>query len=318
MVARLRFGARLNIQGEMGASGSGFDFALHMARLAEELGFDSVWLPDHLENAHLDRAKPILEHWTTLTAVGALTERVRLGGHTYNDNLRHPGVTAKMAATVDQITGGRLILAPGSGWFEAEAQAYGIDWLDPDGRKARLRESIQVMQSLFTEERTTFEGKYFRLQDAYCNPKPVQQPYPPFWIGGEAPKTQEMVAQLGDCWFMYSRPPEQVARLVQPMRERRRARPLGVALSTVYLSGGSEHETRRWAEMYAAERQHRFTVPPTVDDVLASNLLGGVEQVHARLAEWAEAGVDYIVIQPMPPLAGLREFGERILPDYLS
>lgn len=317
MAKRLKFGVRLNIQGEMGASSSGFDFTLEMARVAEALGFDSVWMPDHLENAHLDRARPILEHWTTLTAVGALTERVRLGGHTYNDNLRHPGLTAKMAATVDHITDGRLILAPGSGWFGAEAEAYGIEWLDPDGRKARLRESIQIMQSLFTQERTHFEGEYFRLQDAYCNPKPVQRPYPPFWVGGEAPRTQEMVERFGDCWFMYSRPPEQIAKLVTPMLERRSERPLSVALSTVYLSGGGDHEARRWAEMYAEERRHRFTVPPTPEDVLAGNLVGDPARIHARLAEWAEVGVDYIVIQPMPPMEGMREFGEKVLPAYL-
>ena len=317
MASRLQFGVRLNIQGEMGAGSSGFDFTLEMARIAEDLGFDSVWMPDHLENAHLDRSRPILEHWTTLTAVGALTGRVRLGGHTYNDNLRHPGLTAKMAATVDQITGGRLILAPGSGWFAAEAEAYGIDWPDADGRKARLRESIRIMQSLFTEESTTFEGAYFRLKEAYCNPKPVQQPYPPFWIGGEAPKTQEMVRDFGDSWFMYSRPPEQVARLVAPMLEERRERPLGVALSTVFLSGESDREARRWAEMYAAERKHRFTVPPTPEDVLAGNLVGTPERIHERLAAWEAAGVTYIVIQPMPPLEGMRQFGERILPAYL-
>jgi FMNH2-dependent dimethyl sulfone monooxygenase len=317
MAAKLKFGVRLNIQGEMGASSSGFDFTLQMARVAEDLGFDSVWMPDHLENAHLDRSNPILEHWTTLTAVGALTKRVRLGGHTYNDNLRHPGLTAKIAATVDQITGGRLILAPGSGWFGAEAEAYGIEWLDPDGRKARLRESIQVMQSLFTQEKTSFEGHYFQLRDAYCNPKPVQKPYPPFWIGGEAPKTQEMVEAFGDYWFMYSRSPAQVAELVAPMLERRRERPLGIALSTVYLSSAGDRDPRRWAEMYAAERAHRFTVPPTVDDVMAANLLGDVGRVHDRLAEWAEIGVDYVVIQPMPPMEGMRHFGEKILPHYL-
>ena len=313
----MKFGIRLNIQGEMGASSSGFDYALEMARLAEDLGFDSVWLPDHLENAHLDRSRPILEHWTTLTAVGALTRRVRLGGHTYNDNFRHPSVTAKMAATVDQITGGRLILAPGSGWFAAEAVAHGIAWPGPDERKARLRESLEIVQALFTRERTSYRGRYFHLEDAYCNPKPVQTPYPPFWIGGEAPKTQEMVEALGDYWFMYSRPPQQVAALVHPMLARRRERPLGVALSTVYLSGENDREIRQWAEMYAAERKHRFTVPPTTEDVLASNLLGDPVRVKDRLAEWENAGVDYIVIQPMPPMEGTRRFGERILPAYL-
>lgn len=309
-----KFGVRLNIQGEMGAKASSFEFTLEMARIAEDLGFDSVWFPDHLENAHLDRSKPMLEHWTTLTAIGVLTKRVRLGGHSYNDNLRHPGLTAKMAATVDHITAGRLILAPGSGWFADEAQAYGIDWPNPDLRKARLKESVEIAQSLFTCEQTYFKGDYFTINGAYGNPKPIQSPYPPFWIAGEAPKTQEIVEEFGDYWFMYSRRPDQVAALVKPMLERRPD--LGVALSTVYLSGESDEEVRQWAEMYSAERRHRFTVPPTPEDVLASNLLGDPGRIHERIAEWMQAGVDYFVIQPMPPMEGMRQFGEKILSAY--
>ena len=98
MAAKLKFGVRLNIQGEMGAKSSGFDYTLEMARLAESLGFDSVWIPDHVENAHLNREKPILEFWTTLTAIGAVTERVRLGGHAMNNTFRHPGLTRKSLA----------------------------------------------------------------------------------------------------------------------------------------------------------------------------------------------------------------------------
>ena len=113
MAAKPKFGLRLNIQGEMGAKSSGFAYTLKMAHVAEDLGFDSVWIPDHVENAHLNRGKPILEFWTTITAIGARTERVRLGGHAMNNTLRHPGLTAKIACTLDEITGGRVILAPG-------------------------------------------------------------------------------------------------------------------------------------------------------------------------------------------------------------
>ena len=135
MAKKIKFGLRLNIQGEMGAKSAGFDYALEMARMAEDLGFDSVWIPDHVENAHLNREKPILEFWTTLTAIGAITERVRLGGHAMNNTFRHPGLTAKIVCTLDQITGGRVILAPGSGWFADESKAYGFkEWSD-DGLK---------------------------------------------------------------------------------------------------------------------------------------------------------------------------------------
>ena len=318
MAANVKFGIRLNIQGEMGAKSSGFDYTLDMARLAEDLGFDSVWIPDHVENAHLDRSKPILEFWTTLTAVGAMTKRIRLGGHAMNNTFRHPGLTAKIACTLDQITGGRVILAPGSGWFAAESKAYGFNSWSDDGlvRIGRLNESLHVMRGLMTEDVFSFDGEYFQLKDAYCNPKPVQKPYPPIWIAGDSPPTQELMAEHGDVWFMYSKVPAAVADLVAGMRERRKDLPFQVAVSAVGLADKSKDETLQWAQMYADERKHRFPIPPTVDDVLGSNLTGDVAQVCERIDAWVEAGVDHVVIQPMPPMEGTRFFGEKILHRY--
>jgi FMNH2-dependent dimethyl sulfone monooxygenase len=318
MAGKARFGIRLNIQGEMGATSSGFDYALEMARMAEDLGFDSVWIPDHMENAHLDRSKPILEYWTTLTAIGALTKRVRLGGHSINNTFRHPGLTAKIACTLDQITGGRVILAPGSGWFGNESKAYGFkEWSD-DGltRIARLDESLDVIRGLIASEVFSYDGKFFQLKDAYCNPKPVQKPYPPIWIAGDSPPTQELMMKHGDVWFMYSKSPSRVAELVAGMREKLTDRPFGVAVSAVGLADKSESETLEWAQMYADERKHRFPIPPTVDDVMEQNLVGDVARVRERVDAWIEAGVEDIVIQPMPPMEGIRFFGEKIIHHY--
>ena len=318
MAAKLKFGIRLTVQGEMGATSSGFDYALNMAQMAEDLGFDSVWIPDHVENAHLNREKPILEYWTTLTAIGARTKRVRLGGHSMNNTFRHPGLTAKIVCTLDQITGGRVILAPGSGWFGAEAKAYGFDFWSDDGleRIKRLDESLHVMRGLMREEIFNFDGDYFHLKDAYCNPKAVQKPYPPIWIAGDSPPTQALMAEHGDCWFMYSKSPEIVAKLVAEFRPKRKSRPFEVAVSAVGLADKGKDETLKWAQMYADERKHRFPVPPTVEDILAANLTGDAAEVRARIDAWAAAGVNHVVIQPMPPIDGTRFFGEKIIPHY--
>jgi dimethylsulfone monooxygenase len=318
VVGKLKFGIRLNIQGEMGADSSGFAYTLEMARVAEDLGFDSVWIPDHVENAHLDRSKPILEYWTTLTAVGAKTERVRLGGHSMNNTFRHPGLTAKIACTLDQITGGRVILAPGSGWFTDESKSYGFSEWSDDGlvRIKRLDESLHVMRGLMTQDGFSFEGDYFQLKEAYCNPKPVQKPYPPIWIAGDSQPTQELMVEHGDVWFMYSKAPDIVADLIEGMRKKRKDPPFEVAVSAVGLADKSKEETFEWAKMYADERKHRFPIPPTVDDVLDSNLTGDVAEVRACLDAWIEAGVDHVVIQPMPPMEGMRFFGEKIIHHY--
>lgn len=318
MAGKPRFGIRLNIQGEMGATSSGFDYALEMARIAEDLGFDSIWIPDHVENAHLDRSKPILEYWTALTAIGALTKSVRLGGHSMNNTFRHPGLTAKIVCTLDQITNGRVILAPGSGWFGDESKAYGFDAWSDDGlvRIGRLNESLDVIRGLITEEVFSYDGEYFQLKDAYCNPKPVQKPYPPIWIAGDSPPTQELMMKHGDVWFMYSKSPAKVAKLVEGMAGKLTGRPFGVAVSAVGLADKNEAETMQWAQMYADERKHRFPVPPTAEDILEENLVGDASQVRDRIDAWVGAGVGDIVIQPMPPMEGMRFFGEKIIPHY--
>src|SRR3546814_10539139 len=164
---KIKFGIRLTVQGEMGATSSGFEYALGMAQIAEDLGFDSVWIPDHVENAHLDRSKPILEYWTTVTAIGALTKHVRLGGHSINNTFRHPGLTAKIACTLDHITNGRVIIAPGSGWFASEAKSYGFKSWSDDGlqRIARLNEWLAIIRGLMTDEVFSFNGEHFTLKE---------------------------------------------------------------------------------------------------------------------------------------------------------
>lgn len=322
MGRKIKFGIRLTVQGEMGATSSGFEYALEMARVAEDLGFDSVWIPDHVENAHLDRSKPILEYWTAMSAIGALTKRVRLGGHSINNTFRHPGLTAKIACTLDHITNGRVILAPGSGWFGAEAKSYGFrEWSD-DGleRIARLDECLEIIRGLISTEGPdgySFDGRFYTLKNAFCYPKPPQAPYPPIWIAGDSPPTQELMRKHGDVWFMYSKAPEVVKELVDGMRPRIVDRPFEVAISAVGLADKGETETLKWAEMYAEERKHRFPVPPTVQDILESNVVGDVAQVCDRIDRWADAGVDHIVIQPMPPMEGTRFFGEKIIHRYM-
>ncbi|WNK00866.1 LLM class flavin-dependent oxidoreductase [Thalassospiraceae bacterium LMO-JJ14] len=321
MSGKVKFGIRLAVQGEMGATSAGFTYALEMAQIAEDLGFDSVWIPDHVENAHLDRSKPILEYWTAMSAIGALTKRVRLGGHSINNTFRHPGLTAKIVCTLDEITGGRVILAPGSGWFATEAKSYGFtEWSD-DGltRIARLDECLSIIRGLITNEEPegfSFSGEFYNLKDAFCNPKPPQKPYPPIWIAGDSPPTQELMVKHGDVWFMYSKAPAIVAELIKGMKEKLTDRAWETAISTVGLTGTSEAETLKWAEMYAEERKHRFPIPPTVDDILQSNLYGDVGQVCGRIDEWIDAGVTNIVIQPMPPMDGMRFFGEKIIHRY--
>lgn len=310
----MKFGVRLAVQGEMGAQGQGWPLARQMATEAEALGFDSVWLPDHVINAHMNVRVPMLENWTVLSALAALTERVAFAGHTFNNSLRHPAVMAKMAATFDVMFNGRLIYSLGSAWFRQESESYGLPWEEHDERVARLREALLIAKALWTSDRVDFDGRYYRLKGAHLEPKPMQKPHIPIWVPGDSAAIRDLAAELGDVWLFYSKPPETVALWREDMARRRGGKPLPMACSTVSLAGLSEPDVKTWSVKYAEERKHRFAVPPTAQDVLADNLWGTLEQCVGRVRAWQAAGIEHLVIQPIPPLEGMRFFGREILP----
>jgi FMNH2-dependent dimethyl sulfone monooxygenase len=314
----MKFGVRLAVQGEMGAKGQGWEYTKQMALEAEALGFDSVWLPDHVINAHMSKRTPMLENWTVLSALGALTTKIKFAGHTFNNSLRNPAVLAKMAATFDIMFNGRLIYSLGSAWFKDETRSYGLPWDDHDCRVARLREALIIAKRMWTETEVTFNGEFYQIDGAYLEPKPVQHPHIPIWVPGDSEATRELTAELGDCWLIYSKPPEVIADWTDEMRRRAGGRHIPTAISTVCLAGLPNADVARWSELYAEERKHRFAVPPTADDVINENLWGNVGQCVGRIREWRDAGVSYIIIQPIPPLEGMRFFAKEIMPIVLA
>lgn len=240
----MEFGVRLAVQGEMGAKGQGWDYTREMAIEAEKIGFDSVWLPDHVINAHMKKEVPMLENWTVLTALAALTKEVKFAGHTFNNSFRNPALMAKMAATFDVMFGGRLIYSMGSAWFRDETTSYGMPWDDHDGRVARLRESLIIAKRMWTEPLVSFKGEYYTVENAILEPKPLQKPHIPIWVPGDSEATRNLVAELGDCWLMYSKPPETIHDWAQDMK-RRSGRSIPIAMSTVCLAGLAEAEDRK-------------------------------------------------------------------------
>jgi len=168
-------------------------------RIADEAGFDHVWDFDHLASIGANGTdRPVYEGWTLLAAIAASTHRVRLGCLVTGNTYRHPALLAKMAVTVDHLSGGRLEFGIGAAWAESEHRMYGIEGLDH--RVGRLRESLDVIASLWTRERTTFEGRYYHFKDAIANPKPIQKPHPPIWIGAGGDQMLQVVARYADVW----------------------------------------------------------------------------------------------------------------------
>jgi FMNH2-dependent dimethyl sulfone monooxygenase len=220
---------------------------------------------------------------------------------------------AKMAATFDVMFRGRLIYSLGSAWFREESMAYGLPWEDHDARVARLREALIIAKRLWTEPEVTFKGLFYSIDKALLEPKPVQKPHIPIWIPGDSEATRELVAELGDCWLIYSKPPETVAAWAQDM-QRRTGRQMPIAVSTVCLAGLPAEDVTPWGHRYAEERKHRFAVPPTAEDILNENLWGSSDRCIQRIREWQGSGVSHLIIQPIPPLEGMRFFAREIMP----
>jgi F420-dependent oxidoreductase-like protein len=168
-------------------------------RIADEGGFDHVWDFDHLASIGADgTVRPVYEGWTLLAAIAESTRRVRFGAMVTGNTYRHPALLAKMAVTVDHLSGGRLEFGVGAAWAEAEHRMFGIEGLDH--RVGRLRESLDAMISLWTKERTTLDGRYYHFKDAVANPKPIQKPHPPIWIGAGGDQMLTVVARYADVW----------------------------------------------------------------------------------------------------------------------
>ena len=176
---------------------------LELARHVEKTGWDGIWYADHFMPNAEDTSGPYAESWTTISALGASVPRIRIGTLVIGNTYRHPAVLAKMAATLDHITDGRVVLGIGSGWQENEHQQYGIPFYTVAERLGRLEEACQIIQSLFTQEKTTFTGKYYQLDAASLEPKPVQQPLPLLIGGGGEKVTLKITAQYANEWNVW-------------------------------------------------------------------------------------------------------------------
>ncbi|WP_226004078.1 TIGR03560 family F420-dependent LLM class oxidoreductase [Natrinema salinisoli] len=190
---------------------------------AEALGYDAVWLEDHFQSWIGDPRRATQECWTTLSAVAEATDRVRLGTLVTSQSYRHPALLAKMAATVDRLSDGRLELGLGGGWYADEYDRFGYEFREPPAeRLRRLAETIEIVRGLWTEETYSHEGEHLDvdLEEAFCEPQPVQEPHPPIWIGGGGEDfTLRYTAELADGWNYGTLEPDGFAEKLDVLRE---------------------------------------------------------------------------------------------------
>lgn len=189
-------------------------------RMADEAGFDHIWPYDHLIALGPDPSRLIYDGWTILGAVAENTKRARIGLNVTGNLYRNPGLLAKIAVTVDHLSGGRLEMGIGAAWNEPEFVMYGLPFPSAADRIRMLDEACQVLKALWTEERATFKGRFYQLDAAIAEPKRLQKPYPPIWIGGSGPKlTLRVVAKHADVWNSNAPKPEDAIALTKILDE---------------------------------------------------------------------------------------------------
>jgi probable F420-dependent oxidoreductase len=294
------------------------------ARRAEALGFHSLWLSDHL---FLDRGRyggppgrcPGFDPLPALGALAQATERVRLGTLTLCAPLRPAAVTAKQLATLDVLSGGRLIVGVGAGWYEDEFRVAGIPFRGPGARLRHLEESIHVLRGMFGGGPFSFEGRYERAVAAMCLPRPMQRPHPPIWVGGKGDRLLDVVARSADGWNTVWRWTHDTYRArLQVLRnacEGAGRDPASIALSVGLFALVGEDE----ADLARRFERMRATTPGFPDGATLAKwrrgrLVGTVDGVRAQIEGWAALGVSTVVASPGPfPFAVPTDDGLEIL-----
>jgi len=204
-MADMRFGLKLSQDATI-------DQLRAVWRVADEAGFDHCWCMDHLATLGPRDDGPIFEAWTLLAGMAVATSRTRIGCMVTGNTYRHPAVLAKAAVTVDHLSGGRLEFGLGAGWAENEHTMLGLPFGTKRDRADWLEEACEIIRSLWTQQRTTFDGKQYKLTGAIAEPKPVQQPHPPIWIGGSGrQRTLRITARYADVWNAAGGSPGEVA-----------------------------------------------------------------------------------------------------------
>jgi len=306
----MQFGVVLHVS----ATYANWNTCLTIAKKAEQLEYDSVWVSDHFVSPS---GRPYgLEAWTVLSALATSTHKIRLGTYVLCNQFRHPSLVAKMAATLDNVSGGRLDLGIGAGWLRNEHVAFGFGWEKHSARVERLREAVAIIRKLWTENHVSYEGKYFQLKDATAEPKPLQKPHPAVWIGGNSDNIKKVVAEVGDGWIPVLPTSRELNDGVLQIKEMMRCvgrepQPLQVAYggSGCALIAENEETVKRLAKPLISSMEKNES---------RSCLIGTPDQCIQRIERYQKAGAQKIVagFYDFPSPKGLELFAQSVIPHF--
>jgi F420-dependent oxidoreductase-like protein len=277
---------------------------------AESYGFDSFWVMDHFHQIPNvgGLQEPMLEGWTTQSVVAGLTSRIKIGTLVTGIVYRHPSVLAKVGATLDVLSKGRLYMGIGAAWNVDEATAYGIPFPPVKERMQRLEEAVQIIRKMWIEENATFTGKFYQIRNANCNPKPIQKPHPPIMIGGSGERrTLKIVAKYGDACNIFGSV-ETVKRKLEVLREH--CRSVGRDYDSIVKSKLGhiviDKDKERVMEAIKGipeDRRREYAI------------YGTPEEVRRQVQAFRDAGIEYLIVnlEPDRELQALELFANEVV-----
>jgi FMNH2-dependent dimethyl sulfone monooxygenase len=315
-----------------------WDYVRQLAQQSERWGFDLTLIAELNLNDIKGTRAPSLDAWSTAASLAAVTSTLELMV-AVRPTFHEPALLAKQAANIDHISGGRLTLNVVSSWWADEAKQYGVRFDRHDERYARTREWLTVVDGLWREPEFSFKGRFYDVQDTILEPKPVRQPRPTIYMGGESPAAKDLIAELSDAYVMHGDDPETIGARVRDLSERRERHDLpamqfGVAgyaivrdsreeaqrevarITDVKQSAAGYANYQQWVSNTQLEQRLSLEDYSVSNRGLRSGLIGTPEEVIDRIREFEAAGVDLLLLQCSPQLEEMERFGKQVIEPY--
>ena len=307
-----------------------FAYTKRAALLAERLGFETLLIAEHFMNP-VEPALDQLDAWTTASALAAVTEKIEIIT-AVKPGFRAPGVIAKMASNIDHISQGRMAINLVSAWWMTEFEMLGAPILPHDERYARSEEFLNIIKGSWTEEQYNFVGQYYQVKETTLSPKPVQQPHPPIYVGGESEQGRRLGAKMADIFLINGRPIEDLQPIIQHVQSlaAEYGRQPRFGMSAFVICRDTEHEAQAEFERLVALRQLELkgydkdvvmlktvaygTKALGTNGGTAAGLVGTPAQIAERMRAFEQVGVETFLLQFHPLIEEMERFGEQVIP----
>jgi F420-dependent oxidoreductase-like protein len=277
---------------------------LGFARTAETVGFDSAWVVDHFHTVPEPTQEPTYEAWALMSALAGATETIRLGQMCTCNSYRTPAYLAHVASSVDVISGGRLELGIGAGWYEHEYNAHGYEFPGPSVRIGQLDEGVEIMRRMWTEDVATFRGEHYQIDGAICRPKPIQQPHIPIWIAGGGEKLTLRAAARHASYTNFGDSPDEFAHKSRLLASHcadvgRDFEDITRSLSIVAICAPTETEALQRFDEVVGRRRSLVSDQDRLDEYLAEarRCSGPPDKIIEELRPYVAEGVGYVLIR---------------------